>query len=244
MSELHEWIRQQGRQGSPLIPAATVVVLRDRGGALETLMLRRSSKLSFAEGMWVFPGGKIDANDHGPDSPRLAGDALDALSSEAGAARVAAVREAAEEASLVIDPDSLVHYAHWIPPLEAPKRFSTWFFLAPAAADAEVTIDDGEIVHAEWARPAHVLERQRAGLAEMLPPTWMTLTDLASYASASEAMAAATARGPARYCTKMVKTDAGLAAAWDGDHLYDADLPSEARHRLVMSDSGWHLVRS
>ena len=39
----------------PAIPAATVVLLRDAPGGLETLMLRRNSKLAFAGGAWVFP---------------------------------------------------------------------------------------------------------------------------------------------------------------------------------------------
>jgi 8-oxo-dGTP pyrophosphatase MutT (NUDIX family) len=238
MAELHEWILQQAEEGSPLIPAATVVVLRDHDGALETLMLRRSSALSFAEGMWVFPGGKIDAADHrhGPD--------LTGLEAEAQAARVAAVREAAEEAALTIELAGLVHYSHWIPPREAPKRFSTWFFLAPAPAGGEVAVDDGEIVHAEWARPGDVLERQRAGRAEMLPPTWMTLHDLAGYTTVEAAIAAAAARGPQRFCTRIVATPHGAAAAWEGDAAYDPRLPPHARHRLVMSDHGWTLERT
>ena len=64
------------------VPAATVVLLRDAPGVgLETLMVRRSSKLEFAGGMWVFPGGRVDPDDIPPD-----GDVIEA-------ARHAAVRE-------------------------------------------------------------------------------------------------------------------------------------------------------
>ena len=42
------------------VPAATVVLLRDRDGGMEALMLRKSSAVAFA-GMRVFPGGRIDA---------------------------------------------------------------------------------------------------------------------------------------------------------------------------------------
>ena len=45
---------------SALIPAATVVLVRDGDGGVEALMLRKNSKITFG-GMWVFPGGKIDA---------------------------------------------------------------------------------------------------------------------------------------------------------------------------------------
>ena len=47
---------------SELIPAATVVVLRDAETGLEALMLRRNSKIAFG-GMWVFPGGRVDEED-------------------------------------------------------------------------------------------------------------------------------------------------------------------------------------
>ena len=50
-----------------LIPAATVVLLRDGAQGMETLMLRKNSKIAFA-GMWVFPGGRIDVED---DDSRL-----------------------------------------------------------------------------------------------------------------------------------------------------------------------------
>ena len=50
----------------PAIPAATVVLLRDGADGVETLMLRRDSKLAFAGGAWVFPGGRIDPEDY-PD---------------------------------------------------------------------------------------------------------------------------------------------------------------------------------
>ena len=39
--------------------AATVVLLRDGAGGLETLLLRRNSRIAFG-GMWVFPGGRVD----------------------------------------------------------------------------------------------------------------------------------------------------------------------------------------
>ena len=44
---------------TPAIPAATVVLLRESETGIETLMLHRTSKVSFG-GMWVFPGGRID----------------------------------------------------------------------------------------------------------------------------------------------------------------------------------------
>ena len=49
---------------SATIPAATVVLLRDGSEGVEVLMLRKNSKITFG-GMWVFPGGKVEAFDKG-----------------------------------------------------------------------------------------------------------------------------------------------------------------------------------
>ena len=76
----------------PAIPAATVVLLRDGVDGLETLMLRRNSKLAFAGGAWVFPGGRIDPEDYPGGAARPTTGAVLA------AARTAAAREAMEEA--------------------------------------------------------------------------------------------------------------------------------------------------
>jgi 8-oxo-dGTP pyrophosphatase MutT (NUDIX family) len=45
-------------------PAATLVLLRDRpGGGVECLLMRRHLKSKFAAGDFVFPGGKLEADD-------------------------------------------------------------------------------------------------------------------------------------------------------------------------------------
>ena len=46
----------------PLIPAATVLVLRDTKDGIEVLMVKRSKRPPF-ENLFVFPGGKIDEAD-------------------------------------------------------------------------------------------------------------------------------------------------------------------------------------
>lgn len=49
-------------------PAATVVLLRERDGNLETLLMRRRATLGFLGGMWVFPGGRMEPSDASPDA--------------------------------------------------------------------------------------------------------------------------------------------------------------------------------
>jgi 8-oxo-dGTP pyrophosphatase MutT (NUDIX family) len=50
-------------------PAATLVLLRDRpGGGVECLLMRRHLQSKFAAGDFVFPGGKIEADDNPEDA--------------------------------------------------------------------------------------------------------------------------------------------------------------------------------
>lgn len=216
------------------IPAATVILLRDGPEGLETLMLRRNSKLEFAGGMWVFPGGRVDPEDYPTDAP----DDVEA------AVRTAATREAEEEAGLVVDPEALVPFAHWTPPLVAIKRYATWFFVAEAPTGA-VTIDDGEIHEHTWARPADALARRDAGEVELAPPTWVTLDRLARSTTVAEALAEARAAPVEAFVTAIAKDGDDLVALWHGDAGYesgDATTPGP-RHRLVMAADGWRYER-
>ena len=231
-TNFQRWFREGTRQEGDPIPAATVVLVREVDGALETLMLKKNSKLAFG-GMWVFPGGRIDDADW-----------ADTQNVEA-AARRAAVREATEEAALVVDEESLAFISHWTPPGLAPKRFATWFFVAPAPEGA-VTIDMGEIHEEAWMRPADALVRRDKLDIELAPPTWMTLHYLAEFESLDALMADAHAREPEYFETAMGRNDEGMAALWRGDAGYasgDLDAPG-ARHRLYMAKSGWRLERS
>ena len=225
---------------SELIPAATVIPLRDTDDGVEVLMLRKNSKLAFG-GMWVFPGGRIDPDD---DDPEFPGD-------EMFAAKRAAVREALEEADLLVDPTGLVPFSHWTPPevsLNGPKRFATWFFAcrAPVGEAGEVTIDGGEIHEDEWVQPAEMLRRRDEGDIQLAPPTIVTLYDLAANDSVDACLAAARDRAPFRYETRVGNTDEGMVTMWAGDAGYesgDADAPGP-RHRLLMSDPAWRYEKT
>ena len=220
---------------SELVEAATVILLRDGPEGLETLMLRRNSKLAFAGGMWVFPGGRVDPEDR----VGLEGD------DEIGAARRAAVREAREEAGLAISEDSLVPFSHWTPPDVAPKRFLTLFFVAGAFA-GDVSIDLGEIHDQAWMRPGHALEQRDALEIELMPPTYVTLVRLAAFADVATALADARACIPERFVTRFAPSPEGGIALWHGDAGYESgDATCEgARHRLWMLSSGWRYERS
>lgn len=212
---------------NPAIPAATVVLLRDAASP-EVLLLHKTSKIAFG-GMWVFPGGRVDAEDYPAD-----GDA-DA------AARNAAVRETSEETGIVARPEAFVWFSHWTPPPSTPRRFATWFFAA-RADDHQVQIDGGEIQNHQWLAPAAALERHAEGQIDLAPPTWVTLFHLSHYDSVDDLLQALCATPPRFYATHLAqRRDGTRVAMWHGDAGYagwDADAPGE-RHRLVMSKGGF-----
>jgi len=221
-SRLDAWFR--GAEPDPaIVPAATVVIVRDGPVGVETLMLRKNSKLAYG-GMWVFPGGRIDDDDR-----------VDAPDAET-AARRAAAREAVEEAGMAVVVDELAWIAHWTPPALAPRRFATWFFVGPAAADHVVTIDGGEIHESEWMRPADALVRRDAGEVELAPPTWMTLSYLTGFDDVAALMDDAHRRTPVVYETVIARGETGAVAMWAGDAGYATEDPAVPgiRHRLVM----------
>jgi 8-oxo-dGTP pyrophosphatase MutT (NUDIX family) len=234
------------REVPDAVPAATVILVRDGDDGLETLMLRRNSKLAFAGGHWVFPGGRVDDDDLEPSADEaLEGEVPDQDQRTLQAARRAAVREAAEEADLLVEVDSLVPFAHWTPPPVAIKRFATWFFLAPAPT-GDVTVDMGEIHEHQWVRPADALRKRDEGEIELSPPTWCTLDRLAASATVADAIADATDAEVEHFETHIARADEGGAVAmWHGDAGYesgDPDLPGP-RHRLWMVPGPWRFER-
>jgi len=231
---LERWAKD-GREGLPPVHAATVILLREGETGLETLMLRRNSKIVFG-GMWVFPGGRVDPEDWAgvPDGDELA------------AARRTARRESLEECGLLVEPDEMHPFSHWTPPPVTPKRFLTWFFVAPARAGT-VAIDHGEIHEHAWMSPTEALRRQQAREIELAPPTYVTLHELSAFRELPEAMETLRDRAPERFQTRIGVVDVGPVALWHGDAGYEATDPAREgpRHRLTMARGGpWRYERS
>jgi 8-oxo-dGTP pyrophosphatase MutT (NUDIX family) len=172
--------------GPPTRPrqAATVILLRDGLGAsgtneLEVLLVRRTPQARFMGGVWVFPGGAVDAAE---------GDGDDAH-------RAAAVRELSEEAGVTLDdPGELVKFSRWITPAEVRTRFDTHFFLARLPHGQEVQIDGEECVDHRWLTSLAALEAYRAKEIVLVFPTIKHLEQLSEFGSVDELLAHAHTR--------------------------------------------------
>lgn len=230
--ERYEQWAESTPKGSEIIPAATVILLRDGSSGLETLMLRRDSKLAFVAGMWVFPGGRVDADD------------AIGLDDEIEVGRHTASREAMEEAGLRVEPGDMAPWSHWMPPALTPRRFSTWFYVAQAP-DGHVRVDGGEITTHAWMGVSEAMDRRNADEIELAPPTFITLTQLSAHDDTASVLAAASASTPEYFETRIAKHGDDIVALYDGDSGYADTDPDAAgrRHRLVMTARNWRYLR-
>jgi 8-oxo-dGTP pyrophosphatase MutT (NUDIX family) len=153
--------------------AASVILLRGAGERLEVLLVRRTPQARFMGGVWVFPGGAVDAEEGDGD----------------GAHRAAALRELNEEAAIVItDAQELVKFSRWITPAEVQIRFDTHFFLAALPAGQEPQIDGEECVDLGWFTPAAALDAHRDGEIQLVFPTIKHLEQLSDFSSVDEVL--------------------------------------------------------
>jgi len=154
--------------------AATVIVLRGASETLEVLLVRRTPKARFMGGVWVFPGGAVDAHEGDGDQ----------------AHRAAAIRELHEEAAIELDdPDALVKFSRWITPAQVQIRFDTHFFLAPLPDGQEPQVDGEEVVDLGWFTPQAALEAHAAQQIALVFPTIKHLEQLSGFASVEELLA-------------------------------------------------------
>lgn len=228
---------KESTKSVPVRAASTVVLLRDgrcheTGDGPELLLVRRNRALAFAGGFWVFPGGAIDP----ADREAAAGD-------EDEAARIAAAREAQEEAGVVTDPADMVLISHWTTPKEEKKRFSTWIYAGSIGNDVEVEIDGSEIHDYQWIAAKEALRQHEQGELPLMPPTYITLCAIARYADAASALEGERSTPCPRVLPKMVpiEGEGGYATLYLGDAGYeDGNIERPGpRHRAYLQGGCW-----
>lgn len=220
---------------TPIHPAATVILMRDAPSGPEVLLVQRSKAVRHMGGQWVFPGGRVDPDDVPEDGDSYV------------SAVNAAIRETREEAGLHIDAGQLEYLSHWTTPEGAKKRFATWFFLAILEDDQEVEVDGGEIALHRWVSPATALREigDPDNPFNLMPPTFVSLVDLAPHASCDVARRAVRERDALIYAPNMVFIEGGICFLYEGDAGYAAGDESAAgpRHRTYMVNQQLEYIR-
>ncbi|GAA4400135.1 hypothetical protein GCM10023168_08600 [Fodinibacter luteus] len=173
--------------------AATVMLVRDGDAGPEVFVQRRVASMAFAPSTVVFPGGGVDAVDHQLDveTPGLAelAAAMGVGVAEAAPFAAAAVREVEEECAVRLSVADLRGRAHWVTPEFEPRRYDTWILAAGMPAGQHATGTTTESDHSTWVRPRELLSRHRAGEVRMLPPTVVSLEQLAAFGDAASFLA-------------------------------------------------------
>jgi 8-oxo-dGTP pyrophosphatase MutT (NUDIX family) len=192
-------------------PAASLILLR-RGGrhtdrGVEILLVRRGQGARFMPGVWVFPGGAVDAADAGDDE---------------AAHMACAVRELREEASIELAPGTeLLAWSRWITPELVPVRFDTRFYVALAPPHSPPRPDGREMTEAGWFAPAEALERHAAGELDLVFPTIKHLESLVPYSSSAEVLEAARDRDVAPVMPRVVGEGDDRRVVLPGEPGYD-----------------------
>lgn len=193
-------------------PAATIILLRTDMRDFEVLMVRRRRR-GFFGGLVVFPGGGVDAIDHGVLARKVV-----RSSSDDRAHRSAALRELGEETGLVLsegratrapeakgeqfyqalfedsavlDGDELVLVSRWVTPEDAPRRFDARFYVVGVNETARVRLDQDELTDHHWVTPSEALALNRGGDWPMFLPTVAHLRWLERRHSLDDAVASA-----------------------------------------------------
>jgi 8-oxo-dGTP pyrophosphatase MutT (NUDIX family) len=167
--------------GPPVKPrqAASVILLRGGAERLELLLVKRTPKARFMGGVWVFPGGAVDAEEGDGDE----------------AHRMAAIRELREEASVSLSgPEELVKFSRWITPAAVSTRFDTHFFLASMPDGQEPAVDGQECVDLGWFTPESALDAHGSGQILLVFPTIKHLEQLSEFATVADLLTYATGR--------------------------------------------------
>ena len=231
------------------VPAATVMLVRDTPAGVEVFMMERSAVGPFG-GLHVFPGGKLDPEDHAASwnghvlgvgeavanatlriaagglghwiaclrecfeeagvllAVNPAGDTLplrdparrarfEGWRERLNAGDAAIFRAMCREESLRLAADQLAYVAHWITPIDQPRRFDTRFFVARAPHEQEALHDGFEAVESAWMRPEDALDRFAEGELNLISPTEQNLRALCGHRDTDALLEAKRAIDPA-----------------------------------------------
>jgi 8-oxo-dGTP pyrophosphatase MutT (NUDIX family) len=233
---------------TPPVPASSIMLLRDgaRGG-VEVLMLKRSMKSTVLGGVFVFPGGKLDATDRSPEASKNLSETPEQLLArignnpvspeEAAAFFVAACRETFEECGVQLEVSELLAWSRWTTPVLSSfmtKRFDTQFFVAPMPVGQNAAHDDHEAVASIWFEPREALSQYWAGSIDLAPVQIMSLLDLYRFKSVADALAHARGRPAPHILPEPFQDGETRVVTYPGDAFHSVKtraLPGPTRLR-------------
>ncbi|MEU6128616.1 NUDIX hydrolase [Saccharopolyspora sp. NPDC047091] len=92
------------------------------------------------------------------------------------------------DAGLVLRADLLRPWANWVTPEQESRRYDTRFFLAAMPVGQRADGVTSEASRAYWSTPEDALEDWRQQRCGLLPPTWVTLSEIGACRSVAAAL--------------------------------------------------------
>jgi len=130
-----------------------------------------------------------------------------------------------QDGGLGLSISKLGRWHHWITPELMPRRFDTYFFVAPVGQDQRCRPDNHETVHGTWANPLKALTENDQGTLPLSPPTLVTLHQLLPFADLDTLVAEARHRAwPAPIMPRLWPLDDGalIIEPWDPDYTRES----------------------
>jgi 8-oxo-dGTP pyrophosphatase MutT (NUDIX family) len=135
-----------------------------------------------------------------------------------------------ESQDLFLDTRHLVYWSHWITPSVEPKRFDTRFFVAPVPPGQVASADLSELTEHAWVEAAAAPAALERGETRLVPPTLLTLEDLAEsharHGSLTAMLAAESGRETPAVMPRIELTDEGARVVMPWDPSYGG-IPGE-----------------
>jgi hypothetical protein len=114
------------------------------------------------------------------------------------------------------------------------------FFVARAANDVDVEIDGSEIHEYQWCLASKAIALHQQGDLSMMPPTVVTLTELAAATSCEDLFTVYAERNVRPFIPRITYIDDVVCMLYQGDAGYDDCNPRAQgpRNRLWMEETG------
>ena len=112
-------------------------------------------------------------------------------------------------------------WSRWITPESMPRRFDTYFFMAPVQIEANCRPDRREAVHGLWIDIRQALVENARGSLCLSPPTLVTLHQMLPYGNLDELLAESRRRlWPPPFMPRLWPLQKGdlIVEPWDPDY--------------------------
>ncbi|GAA0539916.1 NUDIX hydrolase [Saccharopolyspora thermophila] len=156
----------------------------------------------------------------GPDPATVVGDTGRYRDARAAlVARDLSLAEFLADEGLVLRADLLRPWSNWVTPEREPRRYDTRFFLAAMPDGQRADAVTTEAADAYWATPRRALADFRLGRCHLLPPTRVTLAEIAECGGLAAALSAE--RTLDKVTPKLIKRAGRWHAVLPGEPGYE-----------------------